>query len=283
MEYMKAKKYHGKWEIKGRRFDTYMIIHVPGEPLVDTRPRVLGGFAFSENKNIIVSLFKEYYKYDEVLQNTFIMGEYAMIVDGYFSISKKDLKTLQKEYPKDYKNFLMERLPYIGEKDCDNHVKLHNDLLIDKVFMIANNDNYNFHLQGTKWYTPNNPRTILQLYFNEKDQKNFIFWKTKQTKTYFDFLISDKYKNIMGYNDDEYRKHYFKTVKNKYEYCKTPKEKRDLIKSIMIDAENFTVDKLINLVRYKKVDKVQITKSTYLLLLRDMIIKECGIIKEEGK
>lgn len=283
MEYTQSILQNGTYLIKDRKYDSMLSIIIPGEPLVDTRPRVMGSFAFTENKNLIVSIFKEYYKFDEVLKNLTIQGEYALYIDGYFSITKKDLKLLQRYFDKDYKLFIKEKLPHIGIKDTDNHAKLHNDLLMDKAFFITLDDAYNFHCASTKWYTPDKPRTEMVLYFNSKRKLDFIHYKFEHSKAYFNYLISDKFRNIMGYDDNTFRKHYFKAIRERFETLKTSSDKEKLLKYVLIEATTYSAEKLDMLVNAPRVDKVTITKANNIILLRDKLIKLLGISKEGKK
>lgn len=270
--YSVSSLHKGRFKFMGGSYTRMLKIVIPGEPMTDSRPRVLGNIAVSVNKNKLVDLFKMMYKHDPVLNKVFITSPYAIDIVGYFSMSKVDLKLLS-VFRKDFEAYKEEKLEHVDVKlyDADNMLKVHNDLFIDKVYKIAMDDAFNTKCCASKYYTPDNPRAEIVLYYNEITGDDFYSYKALKSRAYFDFLISDKYQVMHSLSDRQFRTHFYKTIELKYKEQKTVKDKQALLKSIFIGIQELSLERTESLCKTKLSDLRMYKIDHYKILIKDIL------------
>lgn len=280
----------GKFNVYGGSYNRKLSITIPGEPMTDSRPRVMGRVAVSVNKNILVDLFKSMYKSDKVLQNVYIYSPQCVVMRGYMSMSKVDRKEIAR-FPKDFELFMQEKLEHVDVKlyDVDNMVKVHNDLFIDYEYKIVMDDAFNTKLYGEKFYTPDNPRIEIDIYYNDfyadGIYDNWYMYKAFKTKSFFDYMLSDKYQTMHNMSIDKFKEHFYSVIKKRYEEQKTVKAKEALLKSVFMYTNSLSVDRATEL-SISKLDAIRMYKVDRHKILIGDILEQLGIetkIKDTGE
>ncbi|MGL5714458.1 MAG: RusA family crossover junction endodeoxyribonuclease [Paraclostridium sp.] len=278
--YQPAKLEKGKYKGKFTTFNRKLTITLPGEPIVDSRPRVTDRGSVTINKNKIVEYFKRMYNSDPLLKKTVVLSEYMIEVIGYYPMSDAELRNLKKNFPQEFLKYQKELLPCINEKDVDNLVKLQNDLIIDQMYRICINDNFNTELHGYKVYSEN-PRTEIVVYYIDKPS-GWIHEKILATKSFFDLCLSEKYMFWKDITPIKQRAHFFTSVENSYKNQKEVAIKKAILISAFTEVDNFNIDKLEFYLAYQDKNfkdqvSARVLKNDMVLLLRKKILKMCGI------
>lgn len=238
-----------------------------GEPIADSRPRVSRGVAISINIGILRGFFMPLYKQDELLKKTIIDSPFHLAFKFFMSPSKKLLKKIG--YPitsrskvknkKVYERFIKEQIHDMSIKDCDNMVKVYNDLFMTEEARITLDDGFNIGLHRVDKFISLNPRTEITVYYSDNPP------------LYFKELMHDHYS-------------YFKfrmSEKNMYIYNRTVKQQLQFLESLFaiefkdLNSHSKIVDKLKQVLTY--------IEDHYSAKLLDSLVKEIGDMKSYSK
>lgn len=284
--YQVSTLHKGRFSKEGMQYNRLLKITIPGEPMTDSRPRVMGNIAVSVNKNKLVDIFKFMYKSDKILQKTYITSPYYVVMRGYFSMSKVDRKIIAM-FPHDYELFKAEKLQHVDVKlyDVDNMVKVHNDLFIDYLYKITMDDAFNTKLYGEKFYTPDNPRIEIEIYYNDGVIDGFYAYKAFKTKAFFDYKISEKFQHVHNLSLVQFKEHFYNTIKIRYDEQKTVKEKQSFLKSVFTYIQSLGVERADELTN-TKLDAVKMFKVDKHKILIGDILEHLGVetkVKDTGE
>lgn len=156
-------------------FNTCLKIVLYGDPFSDSRPKPnmkTGGIALV-NQNLMKKAFKPFYDRCELLKSLTILSPYLLKCNFFLEATEVDKKRIMKlkKYIGDL--YYKEKLAHMGEKDVDNMIKIHNDIMLQNEFRIILTDGFNIGtLYSPKLITPNNPRAEVYVYFNNSKEKN---------------------------------------------------------------------------------------------------------------
>lgn len=191
-------------------FDKKLSIVIPGIPITDSRPRASSsGYFYNPNKNKLNKLFKEIYKEDKLLQETFIDHPVGLVLKIYHKPKKKFERKLDKERLKN------EEIVSVRRKDNDNFEKVHWDILEDKEYRILLTDRLVCKNVTEKFYTLDNPRIEIDILYNSKNKYLEGIYESdiKSTVKYRKFLLSETYLDTKDFSDKEYVEHFKEHVK----------------------------------------------------------------------
>lgn len=231
-----------------------------GEPIADSRPRVTRGVAISINIGILRGFFLPLYKQNDLLMKTIIDSPFHLGFKFYMSPSKKLLKKIG--YPqtnrtkiknkKLYERFIKEEIHDLSIKDCDNMVKVYNDLFMTEEARITLDDGFNIGLHRVDKFISLNPRTEITLYYSESPSP------------YFKELMHDHY-SFFKFRMSE---------KHMYIHKRTTKEQLKYLESLFtVEFKNITthskiIDKLKQVLSY--------IEEHYSAKLLENLVKEIG-------
>ena len=156
-------------------FNTCLKIVLYGDPFSDSRPKPnmkTGGIALV-NQNLMKKAFKPFYERCDLLKSLTILSPYLLKCNFFLEATEVDKKRIMKlkKYIGDL--YYKEKLAHMGEKDVDNMIKIHNDIMLQNEFRIILTDGFNIGtLYSPKLITPNNPRAEVFVYFNNSKEKN---------------------------------------------------------------------------------------------------------------
>ncbi|MGL5719083.1 MAG: hypothetical protein ACRCX2_39145 [Paraclostridium sp.] len=183
----------GKFKTLG--YDKCLKIVLFGDPIADSRPRVMGsGRVAIVNLQKLKAQFKPLYQESELLQNLMIHSHYHIDFKFFMKTTEKDLKFIKKNSTI-LRRYNLDKLPDLNIKDVDNMVKVHNDLLFSDEYRITLDDAYNIGLIDPDKLTSRNPRTEMLIYFSSKPDAWFRH-KMENSAKYFEHMVSYKWMNI---------------------------------------------------------------------------------------
>ena len=262
-----------------------------GDPYSDSRPKPnmkTGGIALV-NQNKMKKTFKEFYNRCELLQNMTIMSPYLLKGIFYLEATNIDKKRFKKckKYIQDL--FYKEKLAHMGEKDVDNMIKIHNDIMLQDEFRITLTDGFNIGtLYSPKFITPDNPRAEIYVYFSDKEKNEYYIDKIHESNYYKKWLLSYKnYKYIECRSVDKQLKHMKKVI---FDMCKDIKKEKEMRKKIALVTEEFKwykaedIKELANVseLTSKEFTRIDAEYKLSLMLFKDIPLAY-SIIKEGGK
>jgi len=223
---------HIKKLYKHINIDKELKIVLYGEPFSDTRPKVrkVGIGVGNINLSRMKVVFRDVYNRSEILQKLIIKSPYVMNATFYMTPTKKEEGYLLKQASKSEKSlFLEERLYDIKEKDVDNMIKIHNDILMLKEYHIIVSDGCNVGIINPTKVLSQDPRAEVFLYYSSKP---LPFYKNKieESMDYYKSVISYKEMLMHERTPDKQLKFLRKTFINKLE-DRRPAQYRDLLKS----------------------------------------------------
>lgn len=231
-------------------YDKALKIVLYGTPFTDSRPRfdpekIMANFGntgkifnpIPKNIGIIRKVFKDLYVNSELLQNTCIVSPYHIQCKAFVKVSGTDLKWIEKSASKRTQKLLRdEKLGHVIDKDIDNIVKIHNDLLLSKEYLISVNDGPNVGLIDTeKYLTLDNPRVEMYVYYASKPF-DYHRYKIEATKEYKYFVYS--YKNMLM-NKRDLKSQLKYLVKLTREYIPENAKEKVIIKEIKFLSKLF--------------------------------------------
>lgn len=259
------------------KYDKKLLITLYGEPIADSRPRgsKVSNTFYSKNIGILRKFYNPLYDKDELLTRTIIDSPFHLGFKFYMTPSKKLMSSFgfsKKTKPNKvlYKLFIEEKLPDMSIKDCDNMVKIYNDLFCTtERNRITMDDGFNIGFTRVDKYISLNPRTEITIYYSSKPS----FYFTTQMKdhhSYFKFNISRKHMFIHNRTPQQQLKYLDSYFKVKFKEIKG-NAIIPLVKTILIFFEdNYTSELISELVssigdmkNYTKMNKVN---NIYILM-----------------
>ena len=195
-------------------FNTCLKMVLYGEPFADSRPKPnmkTGGIALV-NQMKMKKAFKPFFERTELLKKLTILSPYLLKCNFYLEATEKDKKRILKlkKYIGDL--YYKERLAHMGEKDVDNMIKIHNDVMLQNEFRIILTDGYNIGtLYSPKIITPDNPRAEVYVYFNNSKEKNDYYREKIEESSHYKYWQLS-YKNFK-YQSNRSIKEQFKHMK----------------------------------------------------------------------
>lgn len=238
-----------------------------GEPIADSRPRVTRGVAISINIGILRGFFIPLYRQNELLKRTLIDSPFHLGFKFFMSPSKKLLKKIG--YPqtkrtsiknkKMYQKFLNDEIHDLSIKDCDNMVKVYNDLFMTEEARITLDDGFNIGLHKVDKFISLNPRTEITLYYSDSPSP------------YFKEIMHDHY-SFFKFRMSE---------KHMYIYNRTYKEQLKFLESLFtvefkdLNSHSKLIDKLKQVISYME--------EHYSAKLLESLVKEIGDMSNYSK
>lgn len=190
-------------------------IVIPGEPIVDSRPRFMqsrdGSIrAYNPHKAQLMKVFKEIYDPSDVLHGLVILGPIYAEIDLYKPVPKTYMRFMTN---KDKMDLLNERFIGCSTPDVDNIEKINYDVLQDDAYAIILRDEMIIRNQTTKYFVmdPKNSRVEVRLYYNDTLPK-WCKEITQNTSEYLKFTLSMKYKFINQISDEDWCKRFFQNI-----------------------------------------------------------------------
>lgn len=239
-----------------------------GEPMADSRPRVSRGVAISINIGILRGFFIPLYKKDDLLMKTLIDSPFHLGFKFFMSPSKKIQKMIgytpsrkkqRIKSKKIYDKFMKDELHDLSIKDCDNMVKIYNDLFMTEEARITLDDGFNIGLHKVDKYLSLNPRTEITVYYSDSPSP------------YFKSLMHDHY-SFFKYRMSE---------KNMYIGKRTPKQQLAFLESLFslefkdLGSHDKIIDKLKQVLTY--------IEDNYSAKLLDSLVREIDNMKDYSK
>lgn len=261
-------------------YDTKLKLILHGEPIADSRPRVVRGIAFSKNIGILRGHFAPLYDQDKLLQNLIIDSPYHIRFKFYMSPSKKlrtkivgKGKNPKPTNKKIYDLYMKDLVPDLSIKDCDNMVKVYNDLFMTETRRIVLDDGFNIGLVSVDKFISEHPRTEIEVFYSS-NPLGYFRDIMHDHYSYFKFRLSEKHMNM--YNRDyKQQLSYLKSLL-KVEFdpkiLTTKKEIVDKLKQLVsYFEEHYKADTILNLVKaignMKDYSKINRAVHTNILLL----------------
>lgn len=204
-------------------FNTCLKIVLYGDPFSDSRPKPnmkTGGIALV-NQNLMKKAFKPFYERCELLKSLTILSPYLLKCNFFLEATEVDKKRIMKlkKYIGDL--YYKEKLAHMGEKDVDNMIKIHNDIMLQNEFRIILTDGFNIGtLYSPKLITPNNPRAEVFVYFNNSKEKNDYYREKIEGSSHYAYWQLS-YKNYK-YQSNRTVKEQIKHMKRVVEEICTP-------------------------------------------------------------
>lgn len=204
-------------------FNTCLKIVLYGDPFSDSRPKPnmkTGGIALV-NQNLMKKAFKPFYDRCELLKSLTILSPYLLKCNFFLEATEVDKKRIMKlkKYIGDL--YYKEKLAHMGEKDVDNMIKIHNDIMLQNEFRIILTDGFNIGtLYSPKLITPNNPRAEVFVYFNNSKEKNDYYREKIEGSSHYAYWQLS-YKNYK-YQSNRTVKEQIKHMKRVVEEICTP-------------------------------------------------------------
>ena len=212
-------------------FNTCLKIVLYGDPFSDSRPKPnmkTGGIALV-NQNLMKKAFKPFYERCELLKSLTILSPYLLKCNFFLEATEVDKKRIMKlkKYIGDL--YYKEKLAHMGEKDVDNMIKIHNDIMLQNEFRIILTDGFNIGtLYSPKLITPNNPRAEVFVYFNNSKEKNDYYREKIEGSSHYAYWQLS-YKNYK-YQSNRTVKEQIKHMKRVVEEICTPIKSRGTMK-----------------------------------------------------
>ena len=204
-------------------FNTCLKIVLDGDPFSDSRPKPnmkTGGIALV-NQNLMKKAFKPFYERCDLLKSLTILSPYLLKCNFFLEATEVDKKRIMKlkKYIGDL--YYKEKLAHMGEKDVDNMIKIHNDIMLQNEFRIILTDGFNIGtLYSPKLITPNNPRAEVFVYFNNSKEKNDYYREKIEGSSHYAYWQLS-YKNYK-YQSNRTVKEQIKHMKRVVEEICTP-------------------------------------------------------------
>lgn len=204
-------------------FNTCLKIVLYGDPFSDSRPKPnmkTGGIALV-NQNLMKKAFKPFYERCDLLKSLTILSPYLLKCNFFLEATEVDKKRIMKlkKYIGDL--YYKEKLAHMGEKDVDNMIKIHNDIMLQNEFRIILTDGFNIGtLYSPKLITPNNPRAEVFVYFNNSKEKNDYYREKIEGSSHYAYWQLS-YKNYK-YQSNRTVKEQIKHMKRVVEEICTP-------------------------------------------------------------
>ena len=217
----------------GIKFDTRLLITIPGTPISDSRPRHTTNFdtgtshVYNPHKENLMKIFKEIYNESEELKSMLIISPIIFNIKYYIKIPKDTKKKLNK---KELKLLEKEQLFCVFRKDNDNIEKVHFDVLQDLKYQVIHRDEFIVENTTQKLYTEDNERVEVTIDFNRNHPKwmeNILY----DSEEYFNYSITPKYKIINNIEDDKWMKIFYKNIYN-YKKKHTSKKSDKFLRKI---------------------------------------------------
>ena len=246
-------------------YNKKLCITLYGEPIADSRPRVTRGVAISINIGILRGYFIPLYKKDPLLVKTLIDSPFHLGFKFYMSPSKSTLKRIgfksngkpgKVKNKEIYRLFLADKLHDMSIKDCDNMVKVYNDMFMTEEARVTLDDGFNIGLHRVDKYISLNPRTEITLYYSDNPP---LFFKDIMHDHYSFFKFRMSEKNMMMYN-------------------RTPKQQLSFLESLFkvefmsLNSKSQIIAKLKQAVSY--------IEDHYSAKLIDSLVSEIGSMKD---
>lgn len=220
-------------------YDSALKIVIYGEPFTDTRPRInmntMGVGLVNMNKFKVV--FKDLYNRSELLQNLTIVSPFHMRAKFYKKPTQEEMRFIKKSQ-KLLKLYRSEQLGVMAIKDCDNMLKIHNDILFEPEFRITLDDAWNLGFEEPEKYLSDNPRAEITIYYSSSPN-SFYVWKMKQSSKYYRWLISEKH---MRQHNRDWKKQmkFLKSVtKDALKECKNADATKSVVKRTLSVLEEY--------------------------------------------
>lgn len=197
---------------KTDKYDKCLHIVLYGTPFTDSRPKAnmrTGGIAL-KNQEKMKKVFKVLYNKTGLLPNLTILSQYRMQALFYVKPTQDDLKFIKNANASIKKAYEKEKLYFMGVRDVDNMVKIHNDILLFPEFRIVIDDAGNVDVDARK-YLSQNERADIRIYFSTKPS-SYYSWKVQTNKHYFRWLISEKHMRMNNRTSQGQFKHLRKTI-----------------------------------------------------------------------
>ena len=194
-------------------YDTCLHIVLYGTPFSDSRPKPnmkTGGIAL-KNQEQMKKVFKVLYDNSELLQNLTILSPYHMDASFYLKPTKNDIKYIKKANAKTKKLLATERLHFMGIKDVDNMLKIHNDILLFDEFRIILDDAGNVGFGRAEKFLSEDERAEIWIYYSSNPLA-YYYWKLQNNKHYYRWLLSEKHMRMNHRTPADQFKHLRKTV-----------------------------------------------------------------------
>lgn len=261
-------------------YNKKLCITLYGEPIADSRPRVTRGVAISINIGILRGYFIPLYKNDPLLIKTIIDSPFHLGFKFYMTPSKNTLKRIgikpngkpgkikNKEI---YKLFLNDKLHDMSIKDCDNMVKVYNDMFMTEEARITLDDGFNIGLHRVDKYISLNPRTEIIVYYSDNPP---LFFRDIMHDHYSFFKFRMSEKNMLMYNRNPKQQLSFLESLFKVEFMELTSKTQIMSKlkqTVSYIEDHYSaklIDSLVNEIGsmkdYKRINK---TYNTHVLLM----------------
>jgi len=225
-------------------YDKAVRIVLYGPPYSDSRPRpnLMGGVQL-ENMNRMKKSFGEFYKRCKLLQELVITSHYHMECKFYLKPTVEDLKMIERSSEKINMLYKQERLGSPLQKDVDNMLKIHNDILFEPEFYIVINDTFNMGFLDSAKYISEDPRAEIVIYYSSRPN-NFYKSKILKTKQYRCYLLSEKDMRLHNRDVNAQVKHMRKVINDDLKECKNENSVKALIKRVAKFLEYYSAEML---------------------------------------
>lgn len=272
--------------------NTCLKIVLYGEPFSDSRPKPnmrTGGIALV-NQNLMKKAFKPFFERTELLKKLTILSPYLLKCNFYLEATEKDKKRIKKlkKYIGDL--YYKEKLAHMGEKDVDNMIKIHNDIMLQNEFRIILTDGYNVGtLFSPKLITPDNPRAEMYVYFNNSKEKN-DYYREKITESLHYEYWQLSYKNFKYQSNrsiKEQIKHMKKIIENGCSSIKTISSMKRKLGRILEEFKYYPADVIKELAGVTELKSKEFNRidAEYKLscILFEKVPLALDLIKQGGK
>lgn len=259
-------------------FNKVLRIRIMGDPIPDSRPRVLStGAVFLVNKALLEKRFSEVYKECDLLKRIVVTGPYIIGGNFFVSTTKKDIPIMKQfgEYSKVFAD--LEKHFDVSIEDVDNYLKSHNDVMFTSSFHITTDDAYNVGFANSFKYLSDNPRAEIDIVFSDKPKMNYIQYKQMASMNYLTMLLSEKaIVHMHRINTSKEQLKYIKNVMEHYfehpEY-KHEKKKKDVIKKVISSMMNYSNEFIRKLADIDLNDRHYNRNNIIILLIEKMFKK----------
>lgn len=278
-----------KEHVKGFGYDKCLKIVLYGDPYSDSRPKAnmkTGGLSMV-NQQLMKKSFGQFFKRCDLLKELTITSVYHMKCKFYMEVTQVDRKLIKKMSKTTQRLFEKEYLGFVGEKDVDNMIKIHNDMLLQPEFRITLTDGFQIgQLKTEAFLSPDNPRAEVYVYFNSKEKNDYYYHKLRNYHEWYYWQIS--YKNWVhqsNRDNGQQLKHMRKIIHEMLEPIKQVTTMRRKVSNILKEFVYYPADVIKELAGIDPSNKMNRMDAEYKLglLLFEKIPLAYELIQQGGK
>lgn len=275
-------------ELKEFNYTKCLKIVLYGEPFSDSRPKPnmkTGGIQLKNQQEMKVT-FGRFFRRCDLLKELTITSSYSLKCDFYLPMTQVDQKAIKKMSKFAQHLYKTEKLRHMGDKDIDNMIKIHNDILLQPEFRITLTDGFQVGQLRTDKYVSEDPRAVVYVFFSDKEKCDYYRHKIEDSSHYFYWQISYKnWKYQSNRTPAQQLKHMRKVITDELSKYKRYTEIKRKVSNIMKELTLYKAEDLKELANIDPSNKMNRIDAEFKLglLLFEKIPLAYELIQQGGK